>query len=65
MKKKKQVKTESIEERRMKELLKDKWQTQLLYLIGKENGLSTSTVDKDKRKKYFKEMILEYLNDEE
>jgi len=46
---------------RTTELLHDKQAIKLLYLIGDENGIERAIVDKDKNKKYFKEMIIKYL----
>jgi len=49
---------------RVKELLNDKIHINLLYLIGKENGLCREEVNKDKNKKYFKDYIITYLKNE-
>jgi hypothetical protein len=46
---------------RATELLQDKQALKLLYLIGDENGIERDIVNKDKNKKYFKEMIIKYL----
>jgi len=51
-------------EQRAKEILNEKYLVPMLHLIGKENGLSIETVNKDKKKKYFKEMIIEYISNE-
>lgn len=50
---------------RAEEIIKDKPLIKLLYLIGKENKLSIETVNKDKNKKYFKQMVIDYLKHDE
>jgi hypothetical protein len=55
------VHTDEYYIQRATELLHDKQSLKLLYLIGDENGIERDMVDKDKNKKYFKEMIIKYL----
>jgi hypothetical protein len=49
---------------RTKEIIKEPYLKPLLYLIGCEHGINKDTVDKDYRKKYFKQHIIDYLKSE-
>jgi len=55
------VHTEEYYIKRTDELVQDKHSLKLLYMIGDENGIERTTVDKDKNKMYFKKMIITYL----
>ena len=50
--------------KRASELINDVYSIKLLYMIGGYNELSNTTVDKDKKKLYFREMIIKYLKNE-
>lgn len=49
---------------RANEILNDKYLKPLLYLIGRENGITEDKVNRDYRKKYFKEMVITYMKGE-
>lgn len=49
---------------RAKEIVKDIHSVQLLYMIGGIHKIDRKTVERDKNKKYFRELIIKYLKDE-
>jgi len=59
------MKTEDSYLKRAKEIVNDKWQEKLLYMIGGEHEIDKETINRDKKKKYFIELIVAYLKKDE
>lgn len=50
--------------KRTNEIINEPYLIPMLYMIGKEHNINITDVHKDMKKKYFKQLVIDYLKDE-